>query len=77
MIKMQLYMQEKYFLGDDEMMDVSKLTNKELIEQYKTYYEQINVVCCFSVTDCCIFDRLEQEVNNRGLEIVQSVDVME
>ena len=57
-------------------MDIKKLSDEKLIEEFKCYWDMINTTCCHSCKDILIFDALEGEINKRGFLITNNVEVI-
>lgn len=57
-------------------MDIKKLSDEDLVEEFKCYWDRINTITCYSTRDVLILDALEREISDRGFEIVNKVDVL-
>jgi hypothetical protein len=58
-------------------MKIKAMTDKQLIEEYKSLYESIYVIDCFGTKDLLLLQAIETELYNRKYEIseVKSVFV--
>ena len=57
------------------MKPIEKMTKKELISEYRIMYGLINDISCYGLRDIRYFEALEEEIDKRGYEIHQSVEV--
>ena len=50
-------------------MELEKMTNKQLKDEYKSMYELIYTIGCYGGSDLRWFDALIQELDSRGIEV--------
>ena len=56
--------------------ELKQMTKKELKDEYVSVCETIDVIGCFGTRDLRWRDALEIEINKRGMEIIQRVEVI-
>ena len=55
------------------MSDIESMSDKELIERFKSLYQAVKVVECYSTRDVIELMRVESELLKRGYCIIEKV----
>lgn len=56
------------------MKKINKLTDKELQSEYKSLHYSIDMVDCFGSKDILRMELLEQELQQRGFQIISDIN---
>ena len=54
------------------MTKINKMTNEELVKEFRTAYDSVNVSECFGTFDLRLLQRLTDEIAKRGGEPVEA-----
>jgi hypothetical protein len=60
---------------NDNSLKVSDWSTKKLKEEYKAIWESVCIIECFGVKDMLLLGLIEQELYNRGIEVIENKNI--